>query len=201
MSITNDDLVVIKEMYCNGEPHEKIAKAVGMDRSVLSRCIRKMIAEGEMAERTRINKAKIKGDAKRAIILDAYLAGEDLENIAKKAELSQSTTKGYIAQLRREGKISQARFERKKETQPRKKAIKKLRNNVGHGLPTLPKGQTVNCCLEIAHQCCYGTGGNGNAGNCNYVLIKHDMRPCSPRACTCFSQISKDNPRQTWGDF
>lgn len=193
--LTEVEKELLMSMYNKGEKIRVIADELGLEIECVNYWIAKLVKSGKMIRRSdlsltyeeRIQKTK-----------EMYLAGKTVKEIAAELGLYHKTVSDYITDMSRKGELPpRPRGKHKKEVIPVEVDFPDYVPPIQPGAPTLPEGQTVNCCPEISKTCVYGEIRNhSELGCCRYILVTHDNRGCSGRVCNKYSKITKENPRR-----
>lgn len=195
MALRQDEKDKILELYLARVAKVEICKIVHHDRKVVYAVINKAIAEGKVPGKLRGNRNAEKTAELYELICREYALGTSIKKISEKAGICASQVANYIRKGKDEGKIT----ERYKGYLPEDK--RKKREFVAEDKPkyrevpsTLAPGETVNCNASVAAKCVYGSD---KGGLCSYSRITGHCRSlvCKHQECTCFSKISKTNPR------
>ena len=176
-----------------------MAKIMHVSRDTIQLRVDRLLQEGKIKERNKKREAHAKRSmAQRqmyaAQIRDMYLKGMSITDISKEVAIPLTTVSRYVAQEKALGNIPATPAKEKKIfVSPEKQNVKTVPS-------TLAPGETVKCDRKISSQCVYGVALEQQSAHghlCRYESVTKRCRSmiCPHEACTCFSKVSKNNPR------
>lgn len=186
----------ILELYRQRMSLTKIGETVGASYWQVREVVRKAIASGKVERRESILKCAKTDTQKYKVkqtIKKLYEEGNQADDIAKKMGYSYKTIIKYIREMVADGEMCYVR--KRRDDKPGKALPQKYQKVPS----TLKEGETVKC-NKVYRTCVYGSSHEHEYyAKCNYSRITGECRSliCKHEACTCYSKISKRNPRLT----
>lgn len=213
-----DDYEIVKEMYYSGKPYSDIAVAMNVSLDTMKKKIKRYQESGKLDRRNRpYNRRISESEFKRANIINDYLAGMTVPQLAEKHNTTKNYTYVVVEKARKAGLIPEdcinKASHRPLRVHQEKRGIVYSRERINQNKklsrfaePTLKNGEPVKCTKTVSSKCVYGSE-NGSCrfslctGKSRSVTVK-DFQGCTREACIRYSAISKHNPRRDCiGDF
>lgn len=200
-------LAAAVELYKEGMSFENIEKQVGVPRKRIGLRINALVEEGIIEKRGQIKRAQRQTARKKALIEEIkirIITNKPLADLAPKYGISEKTLTRILRELEHKGEVEKKPRVRKpyKPREVKPKEFQKKERKVTEIVSTLRPGETIRCTPEVSRTCVYGNQYATNSNTkCRYSLITGKNRSigpdgCKTCACTKYSKISKDNPRQ-----
>lgn len=204
----------ILQDYREGLPYGKMASKHHVGKLKIYQTLDQAFVNGDLKPGERraqreCTKKNLSAQVKYATVCDLYKKGYTLEEIEKETGFCYETVKKCISRGQEEDNLfAKDSPERIKLMAERKKARnieRKNREIVYHySPPTLKEGETVRCTRTVSYQCVYGARTKSEGQCCRYSLITGKCRTVNRtngklinpvKACACFSQKSRSNPK------
>ncbi len=116
-------------------------------------------------------------------IIELYKQGYNYTQIAQRVGMTDSGVGKRLRPLFENGTL-----EKREKPKPK---TEELEEN--------PEKGAVRCNIAMSKKCVYGYESKERCrsfGTCSYILRTGHPRGCSPRNCTKFEEITKENPRK-----
>ena len=110
----------VLELFNEGAEIEEIAKRLDVAVVTINKYIKELIDEGKVQKRERKN---IKKEERKKKTLELYNEGANIEEIAKRLNISDVTIYKYIKELGKEGKIQRRERKKIKKEEKKKKTL------------------------------------------------------------------------------
>lgn len=206
--------------YNSGMAKYRIATKYKMAKSTLKKIIDQAIKDGDISHeiqtirndsKHKVNpRIKLEAELKYATICDLWKKGYRIEEIKEETGYCWETINKNLKRGQAEDNLwsknspermkavaDRDKFREKPEVEPHKRKM-----NFVKVAPTLAEGESIKCTAHVSDMCVYGRRKRQEE-RCRYFFITGELRtysmvdgfknPC--KACTCFSKVSKDNPK------
>lgn len=207
--------------YNSGMAKYRIATKYKMAKSTLKKLIDQAIKNGDISHeiqtirndtKHKVNpRVKLEAEVKYAVVCDLWRKGYRIDEIKKETgfcweTIHRNLERGYLEDnlwTKNSPERLKAVAERDKYRVKPEKTEKFVKQKVYKKVPsTLKEGESIKCTNRVSEQCVYGKR-KANEEKCRCFFITGELRtysvkegfknPC--KACTCFSKVSKTNPK------
>lgn len=203
--------------YVGGTAKYKLAQKYHCCKKTINKILNEATRRGEIAEGLvqsrddryyRSDKKVLESQVKYATVCDLWRKGYTYDEMKAETGMCFETLNKYVRKGWEVGDIPLGDSNERKKAVEKRKSLKcghefKKKERVYHKVKsTLNEGETIRCTNKVSRSCVYGRRTASEQG-CRYSLVTGKCRTIGPNgekvnplcACTCYSRVSKTNPK------